>query len=61
MNIKKVPVDYYFSNMVHYPAQQGHEKCIVSCLYNPEYMNIKKVPVDYYFSDLVHYPAQQCH
>ena len=23
-NIKKVPVDYYFSDMVHDPVQQGH-------------------------------------
>ena len=23
-NLKKVPVDYYFSDLLHYPGQQGH-------------------------------------
>ena len=61
MNIKKAPVDYYFSDLVHDPGQRGHLKCIVNWLYNYLCINIKKVPVDYYFSDLVHDPRQRGH
>ena len=33
-NLKKVAVDYYFSDLVHDPGQKGHGKCIFSCFCN---------------------------
>ena len=61
MNIKKVPVEYSYSNLVHDPRQRGHSKYIFSSFYNSEYMNIKKVLLEYCFSNLVHDPRQRGH
>ena len=58
MNIKKVPVDYYFSDLVHDPSQRGHRKCYRISVGRLS-VRIKKCPVDYYFSNLVHDPRQQ--